>query len=147
MDGESEQCDQMTTLLFHYLAIDSKVNFWIRNEINQAQNDAKYYIDHLNQPKSWIFFCQSGEISPNLVTLGMRERGWVGGLEVPKVGLVFLTLKFGSIFRVVFFSVKLTLLQQLCIIIPTYLPTYQPLHLFFLSASLFLYDFQIVTRN
>ena len=56
------------------------------------------------------FFCQSGEISPNLVTLGMRERGWVGGLEVPKVGLVFLTLKFGSIFRVVFFSVKLTLL-------------------------------------
>ena len=34
MDGESEQCDQMTTLLFHYLAIDSKVNFWIRNEIN-----------------------------------------------------------------------------------------------------------------
>ena len=70
--GTREQCDQMAQLFLQYLAICNNENLpnSIKNFLLRwIQNFAKVQINLENIAKDFQNFCQSGEISPNLVTL------------------------------------------------------------------------------
>ena len=62
-----KQCDQMVKIIFQYLAICNNENY--PNNITKfAKVDSSYY-QIRNEQSKICNFCQSGEISPYLVTL------------------------------------------------------------------------------
>ena len=69
----NNHCDQMAKLSFQYWAINKNEN--LSNLIKICTNWVQYFVQCKTNPQRFLKFCQSGEISPILVTL-LTTNAW-----------------------------------------------------------------------